>query len=81
MMVSQTNEQALGAAIEQQPNGICLKHWNRVAKDAAAVAPSQSFQLGYTEDFNAWHTVDKLYTKRGFGHSCKEERFRPGFLL
>lgn len=57
-MVSQTNEQALEAAIEQQLTGTCLEHRDRVAEGVATVAPNHGYRLGYAQDFNAHYALD-----------------------
>ena len=41
-MVSQTNEQALEAAIEQQLTGTCLEHRDKVAEGVATAAPNHT---------------------------------------
>ena len=41
-MVSQTNEQSLEAAIEQQLTGTCLEHRDKVAEGVATAAPNHT---------------------------------------
>ncbi|MBO9496747.1 type I restriction endonuclease subunit R [Thalassotalea sp. G20_0] len=57
-MVSQTNEQALEAAIEQQLTGTCLEHRDKVAEGVTTAAPNHGYRLGNAQDFNAHYAVD-----------------------
>ncbi len=59
-MVSQTNEQALEAAIEKFLTGTCLEDQRMVADGASAVPFSRhhGYALGYPQDFNARYAVD-----------------------
>ena len=57
-MVSQTNEQALEAAIERYLTGTCLEDQKTVADDDVSLRPSHGYKLGYPQDFNAHFAID-----------------------
>ncbi len=59
-MVSQTNEQALEAAIERQLTGTCLEELNQVADASVQTVTSinNGYVLGYPADFNARYAMD-----------------------
>ena len=50
-MVSQTNEQALEAAIEKQLTGTCLEDQKRIADGDVPFSPCHGYKLGYPQDF------------------------------
>ena len=50
-MVSQTNEQALEAAIEKQLTGTCLEDQNRIANGDLPFSQHHGYTLGYPQDF------------------------------
>jgi type I restriction enzyme R subunit len=65
-MTSQTNEQALEAAIEKQLTGTCLEEFERSAEgestgdDRPTLYPTGSgFYIGFPQDFNATMAVDE----------------------
>lgn len=59
-MVSQTNEQALEAAIEKCLTGTCLEQQKLIADGAAEVpfSDNHGYQLGLAHDFNAHYALD-----------------------
>ena len=57
-MVSQTNEQALEAAIEKQLTGTCLEDRNSIAGDDLPFSQHHGYTLGYPQDFNARYALD-----------------------
>jgi type I restriction enzyme R subunit len=58
-MVSQTNEQALEAAIEKQLTGTCLEAQKAIAEDGeVSFSPHHGYQLGLPQDFNARYAID-----------------------
>ena len=57
-MVSQTNEQALEAAIEKQLTGTCLEELNTVADGKVPFSSHHGYTLGYPQDFNARYALD-----------------------
>jgi len=62
MMVSQTNEQALEAAIEKYLTGRCLEQKNELSEDGGVpFSQNHGYQLGLPDDFNAHYAID---TKR-----------------
>ena len=61
-MVSQTNEQALEAAIEKYLTGSCLEDQKKIAEgEAIPFSASHGYELGLPHDFNAQYGID---TKR-----------------
>ena len=58
MMVSQTNEQALEAAIEKHLTGTCLEDQNSIADGDVPFSQSHGYKLGYPQDFNARYGLD-----------------------
>ncbi len=72
-MVSQTNEQALEAAIEKYLTGTCLEEQKRVAGGGEIpFSANHGYELGLPSDFNAHYAID---TKRfwGFLENTQEE--------
>lgn len=60
-MVSQTNEQALEAAIEKFLTGTCLEEL-KDDKDADVLfSQSHGYQLGYPQDFKAQYAIDDKF--------------------
>jgi type I restriction enzyme R subunit len=60
-MVSQTNEQALEAAIEKCLTGTCLEQRDRLSEDGAVpFSPNHGYQLGLPDHFNAHYAIDTL---------------------
>lgn len=58
-MVSQTNEQALEAAIEKQLTGTCLEAQKAIAEgNEAPFSHNHGYQLGLPHDFNARYAID-----------------------
>ena len=57
-MVSQTNEQALEAAIEKQLTGTCLEDHKVVSDGDVPFSPNHGYKLGYPQDFNAHYAID-----------------------
>lgn len=74
-MVSQTNEQALEAAIEKFLTGTCLEDLKMV-KDVAGnklpVIQNHGYQLGYTQDFRAQYAIDDKFFWQ-FLHNTQEK--------
>jgi type I restriction enzyme R subunit len=60
-MVSQTNEQALEAAIEKYLTGTCLEDLKSVKDDDVPFSQSHGYQLGYPQDFIAQYAIDGKY--------------------
>lgn len=62
-MVSQTNEQALEAAIEKYLTGSCLEEQKAVQEGVSAVPFSEhhGYQLGYPQNFDAKYAIDKKF--------------------
>jgi len=60
-MVSQTNEQALEAAIEKHLTGTCLEELKNTVRELSAYSGSHSYQIGYASDFNAQYAIDNIY--------------------
>ncbi|MCD4721806.1 MAG: DEAD/DEAH box helicase family protein [Desulfobacula sp.] len=65
-MVSQTNEQALEAAIEKQLTGTCLEEQkadkpseNKIEESQLPFGPHHGYELGYPKEFNARFAVDE----------------------
>ena len=58
-MVSQTNEQALEAAIEKYLTGTCLEERGKVAEGGEVpFSQNHGYQLGSPHDFNAAYAID-----------------------
>jgi len=60
-MVSQTNEQALEAAIEKHLTGTCLEDLKAGIQDAAPNLNLDLYQLGYPADFDMHYALDTRY--------------------
>lgn len=64
-MVSQTNEQALEAAIEKFLTGTCLEELKVVKEGNVPFSPddkkSHGYQLGYPQDFKARYAIDDKF--------------------
>jgi type I restriction enzyme R subunit len=67
-MVSQTNEQALEAAIERQLTGTCLEELkttktsdNKVEDSQVPFGTHHGYELGYPKDFNVRFSVDDAH--------------------
>ncbi len=65
-MVSQTNEQALEAAIERQLTGTCLEELkadatdiNKVEEACLPFGSHHGYKLGYSKDYNAQFAIDE----------------------
>lgn len=66
MPTSQTNEQALEAAIEKKLTGTCLEEFKEkgnslsaVADDPAIYRAGNGYYIGFPEDFNAKYAIDE----------------------
>jgi len=57
-MVSQTNEQALEAAIEKHLTGTCLEEQKNTIREVPAYSESHLYQVGYASDFDAQYGID-----------------------
>ena len=57
-MVSQTNEQALEAAIEKHLTGVCLEEIKLGISEVAPGYGSDLYKLGYTRDFDMQYSLD-----------------------
>ena len=60
-MVSQTNEQALEAAIEKHLTGTCLEDLKTCVQEAAPSYNNAMYQLGYPADFNMHYAIDTKF--------------------
>jgi len=60
-MVSQTNEQALEAAIEKHLTGTCLEDLKAGVQEAAPDFNNKLFKLGYPSDFDMHYALDKKF--------------------
>ena len=60
-MVSQTNEQALEAAIEKQLTGTCLEERQKIADDEVPFSEGHGYQLGLPNTFNAHYAIDNKF--------------------
>lgn len=60
-MVSQTNEQALEAAIEKHLTGTCLEDLKSGVKEAAPAYNNALYKLGYPADFDMHYAIDTHY--------------------
>ena len=60
-MVSQTNEQALEAAIEKALTGTCLEELKGQVREAAPDFGNRLYQIGYPSDFNMQYALDKRF--------------------
>jgi len=60
-MVSQTNEQALEAAIEKNLTGTCLEDLKAGVQEAAPDFNNKLFKLGYPSDFDMHYALDKKF--------------------
>ena len=60
-MVSQTNEQALEAAIEKALTGTCLEELKGQVREAAPDFGNKFYQIGYPSDFNMQYALDELF--------------------
>jgi len=60
-MVSQTNEQALEAAIEKHLTGICLEDLKAGVQEAAPSYNNAMYMLGYPSDFDMHYALDTKF--------------------
>jgi len=60
-MVSQTNEQALEAAIEKHLTGTCLEDLKAGVQEVAPDFNNKLFKLGYPSDFDMHYALDKKF--------------------
>ena len=60
-MVSQTNEQALEAAIEKHLTGTCLEDLKAGVQEAAPDYNKAMYQLGYPSDFDMHYAIDTKF--------------------
>ena len=60
-MVSQTNEQALEAAIEKALTGTCLEELKGQVREAAPDFGSTLYKVGYPSDFNMKYALDERF--------------------
>ena len=60
-MVSQTNEQALEAAIEKYLTGTCLEELKDIKDDAVPFSQSHGYKLGKPESFIAQYAIDETF--------------------
>lgn len=60
-MVSQTNEQALEAAIEKVLVGSCLEERKNQVQEAAPDFGNKLYQVGYPSDFNMQYALDERF--------------------
>ncbi|MGV2871460.1 type I restriction endonuclease subunit R [Colwellia sp. E150_009] len=60
-MVSQTNEQALEAAIEKHLTGTCLEDLKAGVKEAVPAYNNALYKLGYPVDFDMHYAIDTNY--------------------
>ena len=72
-MVSQTNEQALEAAIEKFLTGTCLEELKEVKDGDVPFSQSHGYQLGYSQDFNARYAIDDNLFWQFLGNTQAEE--------
>ena len=60
-MVSQTNEQALEAALEKALTGTCLEELKDQVREAAPDFGNKLYQVGYPSDFNMQYALDERF--------------------
>jgi type I restriction enzyme R subunit len=60
-MVSQTNEQALEAAIEKALTGTCLEELKVDAQEAAHDFGNKFYKLGRATDFDMYYALDTSF--------------------
>lgn len=60
-MVSQTNEQALEAAIEKHLTGTCLEELKAGVKESSPDFHNRLYQVGYASDFNMQYAIDERF--------------------
>lgn len=60
-MISQTNEQALEAAIEKFLTGTCLEQLKEVNDSDTPFSQSHGYKLGYPRDFIAQYAIDNKF--------------------
>ncbi len=60
-MVSQTNEQALEAAIEKFLTGTCLEEKKEVKDGDVPFSQNHGYKLGYPKDFIAQYAIDEKF--------------------
>jgi len=60
-MVSQTNEQALEAAIEKALTGTCLEELKGQVREASPDFDNKLYQVGYPTDFNMQYALDERF--------------------
>lgn len=61
LMVSQTNEQALEAAIEKHLTGTCLEEVKAGVSDLPAAYNQDLYKMGLAANYNATYAIDDLY--------------------
>lgn len=71
-MVSQTNEQALEAAIEKYLTGTCLEEKKSVSEDLP-FGPNHGYELGIPSDFKARYALDSVRFWRFLETTQEEE--------
>jgi len=74
-MVSQTNEQALEAAIERHLTGISLeelKKADNINDDNIPFSKNHGYELGYPHDFDAQYAIDTKFFWQFLGNTQKE---------
>lgn len=72
-MVSQTNEQALEAAIEKFLTGTCLEDLKGVKDGDVPFSQSHGYQLGYPHDFKAQYAIDDKFFWKFLQNTQSEE--------
>lgn len=73
-MVSNTHEQALEAAIENQLTGTCLEAQKGIAEEGdLPFSPSHGYQLGLPQDFNAYYAIDSKRFWAFLAHTQHEQ--------
>ncbi|MGL4614697.1 MAG: type I restriction endonuclease subunit R, partial [Shewanella sp.] len=60
-MVSQTNEQALEAAIEKHLTGSCLEELKTGVQEAVPDFHNKLYQIGVAADFNMQYAIDERF--------------------
>jgi type I restriction enzyme R subunit len=72
-MVSQTNEQALEAAIEKALTGTCLEELKVDAQEAAHDFGNRFYKLGHASDFDMHYALDTKYFWQFLENTQEEE--------
>lgn len=77
-MVSQTNEQALEAAIEKHLTGTCLEELKNKAGEFAQDKGNLQYQIGIASNFNSQYALDESFFWRFLESTQKEtiEKFK-----